>query len=115
MTRIRIPPKADLGRSKLKIRVGEFAAGTIFLLCIAFAIVRLSLTVPPPEQKAPPPDRYSGSIVIPTNNDAVCRRLTFDNRTGEITDQGRGNCLTWQDGPERAEVLSEIAKSFRGK
>jgi hypothetical protein len=106
---------ADLGRSKLKIRLGELAAGTLLLSGFALILVWLLPTAAPPEQKVPQPDRYFGSIVIPTENDAQCRRLTFDNRTGSMKDQGIGACSTWPDSPARFEVLSAIANSFRGK
>jgi hypothetical protein len=104
---------ADLGRSKPKIGLGELAGGALLLSSFVFAIVWLSGS--PPEQAAapPPPNIYTGSIVIPSA-DNQCRRLTFDNTSGLITDQGRSDCSTIQ-GPGRANVLSAISNSFRGK
>jgi hypothetical protein len=102
---------SGLRRTKATLGLGELAAGVALLSAFIIAIVLLS-TQPMP-QAVSPPDFYTGSIVIFSGENAKCRRLTFDNVTGAITDEGKGDCSTRDGG--RTRVLSEIANSFRGK
>jgi hypothetical protein len=103
----------DLGRSKPRIGLGELAGGTFLLSGFIFAIVWLSGSSSERTPPLPPPNIYTGSIVIPSA-DNECRRLAFDNISGLITDQGTGACSTTQ-GSGRTSVLSAISNSFRGK
>jgi hypothetical protein len=105
-----------LQRSNLKIGLDELALGAFLLAGFIFLIIWLSTS--PPKQQAERekalPDMYSGSIVIPSSDNAECRWLTFDNKTGSIKDQGRRDCSAGEV-RGRAEVLSAISNSFRGK
>jgi len=102
---------SGLRRAKATLGVSELSAGVLFLSGFIIAIVWLS-TQPPP-QTVPAPDLYAGSIVFFSGENAKCRRLTFDNITGAIKDEGKGDCSVQDVG--RARVLTEIANSFRGK
>jgi hypothetical protein len=105
--------RGDLGRSKPNIGLRELSGGTFLLSGFLFAIVWLLDSSPERTALPPPPNVYTGSIVIPSA-DGDCRRLTFDNISGLIVDQGIGTCSPTQ-GPGRANVLGAISRSFRGK
>lgn len=90
---------------------GELSVGV--LLLSVFLIVIIWLSVQPTPQRVPSPDLYAGSIVFFSDENNKCRRLTFDNMTGSIKDEGKGDCAVQDAG--RTRILSEIANSFRGK
>jgi hypothetical protein len=103
--------KSGLRRAKVTLGVGELSAGVLLLSGFIIAIVWLSAQ--PPPQTVSSPDLYAGSIVFFSGENTKCRRLTFDNITGSIKDEGTGDCSVQDAG--RTRVLSEIANSFRGK
>lgn len=102
---------SGLRRAKFVLGVGELAAGALALS--GFIIATVWLSAHPPPRAALSVDIYTGSIVIFSGENAKCRRLTFDNLTGSIKDEGKGDCSVPDAG--RMRVLSEIANSFRGK
>ena len=63
---------------------------------------------------------YTGTIQLPPTRGNLCRRMTFDNKTGELHDKGLGSCAeSAANGgpPERywRSNIEQVRKGFAGR
>jgi len=89
-----------------------FAGGALFA-----GVLYLTPTTNPPDltatidSPAPRNEARSGSIVVSTPNSNDCRRYRLDNTTGEIEDNGNGDCGK-RGGGQRGRIEA-ISNGFR--
>ena len=62
--------------------------------------------------------KYTGTIVLPTDRRDTCRFLSLDNRTGLLEEKGYGPCevtsYEFKSEPDQSRVV-QIGKAFRRK
>jgi len=86
--------KRQNSRSERARRITAIVAVLALLAAGLFAArdVKIQLTSAKPVPTPSDDEIYTGSILFVPDDGKVCRRILFDNRTGQLSDGGRVDC-----------------------
>lgn len=102
----------DLPRSYIVLGIAAAGAGSV--------AVNIYWSSPPPvaaaaaiaqPTKAELDRRYSGAIIVPTDQPGICLTVLLDNRNGHLTGGGYAKCMP--DTPRKVEVEKEPEQQTR--
>ena len=96
------------------------ALSVLFAAVVAYWMMGFTASRPIKKKHVEESDaqKYTGTIVLPTDRRDTCHFLSLDNRTGLLQEKGYGPCevtnydFNSEPGPRR---LIEIGKAFRSK